>query len=314
MVAQAASVPAARRLVDEALSEWGRDQLLDDVALCVTELTTNATLHGGKHFEVEVTLLPDAVRVAVVDSGGASARQIAARAELSSEPAGPDLAEASMTGRGLFIVSVLASDWGIEDHTDGTRIWADFWPGPEEDVAHTPQVHAREAATEEAAGTDATDASQMTVIELNGCPPATLLAHDDNLADIVRELQLVDATYLDPARVRIREEIAEIVRSNAVTWDAARLVAREAVRLGQDRVDISVLAPPDVTAQVARLRAAVTTAEEMAARGELITLPAAEPIQTLRDWMEEQFIGQADHGRPPVSFPDWLEERTTQPS
>jgi anti-sigma regulatory factor (Ser/Thr protein kinase) len=309
MVAQPASVPAARRLVDEALSDWGRDQLLDDVALCVTELTTNATLHGGNHFEVEVTLLPDAVRVAVLDNGGTSAQQIANRADVSSGPAGGGPDEASMTGRGLFIVSVLASDWGIEDQADGTRIWADFRAGAQEDVAHTPAVLARPTS-----GGAPTDPPELVVIELNGCPPDLLLAHDENLADIVRELQLVDPERLDAARVQVREDIADIVRRNAVTWDAARLIAREALRLGRDAVDISVLAPLDVATEVARLREAVSSAEQLAARGELITLPAAEPIQTLRDWMEAQFVGQTARGQRPVSFPEWLEARAAHPS
>src|SRR5688500_2230594 len=84
MVAQPASVPAARRFVDDALTGWGNRQLVDDVCLCVTELSTNAMLHSASHyFEIELQKIADAVRVSVLDAGRVSADSIAARTEFS---------------------------------------------------------------------------------------------------------------------------------------------------------------------------------------------------------------------------------------
>ena len=104
----------------------------------------------------------------------------------------------------------------------------------------------------------------------------------------------------------VLEEVAGVVRRNALTWDAARLQVRDALLAGADHVDVAVLAPRDVVDEVARLRAAVTAAEEMAVAGTMITMPAPEPVQRLRDWMEEQFAAQTEGGLPPVSFGDWL--------
>ena len=59
MVAQPESVPAVRRFVDDALTTWGRADLIDDVSLSVTELATNATLHSRSNFfDVELPLGP----------------------------------------------------------------------------------------------------------------------------------------------------------------------------------------------------------------------------------------------------------------
>ncbi len=83
MVAQPESVPAVRRFVDDALTTWGRLDLIDDVSLSVTELATNATLHSRSNFfDVELRSDQRAVRVAVVDTGDMSAASIALRADL----------------------------------------------------------------------------------------------------------------------------------------------------------------------------------------------------------------------------------------
>ena len=100
MVAQPASVPAVRRFVDDALTTWGRAELIDDIALSATELATNATLHSqGTFFDVELRASSDAVRVTVVDTGAMPAQSIALRADLDAPTDDDlDLALESMTG------------------------------------------------------------------------------------------------------------------------------------------------------------------------------------------------------------------------
>ncbi|WBO63921.1 ATP-binding protein [Streptomyces camelliae] len=65
---------AARRFVAETLTQWGRTERLDDVQLCVSELATNAILHGapsGGLVLVHVTLADTQLRIEVHDSGNA---------------------------------------------------------------------------------------------------------------------------------------------------------------------------------------------------------------------------------------------------
>ncbi|MGZ4494896.1 MAG: ATP-binding protein [Nocardioides sp.] len=328
LVAHPSSVPTARRFVDEALTSWEHEDLVDDVGLCVSELSTNATLHSGSsYFEVMLQRAERGVRLTVLDGGVTGASAIASRVAPTAPVASggglsaldelvdldaleraldPGLGQGAegMTGRGLVIVSTLAQEWGIEDVEHGTRIWAEFVVGD-----HPLSRSAPVAPQPRPAG--APPPGDWYVVHLDGCPPGLLHAHDENLADIVRELQLMGAEpgRRSLAQAAVLAEVAGVVRRNALTWDAARLQVREAMLAGQAHVDIAVLAPRNVVEEVRRLRAAVTAAEEMATAGAMITLPASEPVQRLRDWMEEQFSGQTEGGREAVRFGDWMSLR-----
>jgi anti-sigma regulatory factor (Ser/Thr protein kinase) len=77
--ARRASPRAARRFVCDAL---GAHVLAADAALVVTELATNAVVHAGSGFTVELSVAADAVRVTVLDErcGPPGAAPRAARA------------------------------------------------------------------------------------------------------------------------------------------------------------------------------------------------------------------------------------------
>jgi anti-sigma regulatory factor (Ser/Thr protein kinase) len=305
MVAQPASVPAARRFVDAALREWGRHSLVEDVGLCVTELSTNATLHSGsRFFEVEVEQHADGVRVVVVDSGGATADALASRSEHSDallDELAVDLAPT--TGRGMFIVAALASSWGIDELPCGKRVSADFTQAGTSYLAQAPRVTHR---PEPPSSAEELDPAGWVVVRLREAPAALLLAHDDNLADIIRELQLLGAGGRHRSAGVLAERLAGHVRKHAVNWDAARLMAYEAVRSGQQVTDIEVLAPRDVAADLRSLRELVRRAEALCLAGDLMTMPAPPEVQGVRDWLDAEFRAQVEQGGEPVPYRDWL--------
>ncbi|MFI1225767.1 MULTISPECIES: ATP-binding protein [unclassified Streptomyces] len=110
------SVGASRTFVVHVLTEWQLTDLIDDIELCVSELATNALLHGvppGREFAVRLDLADDLVRLEVRDTGDG-------RPEVQH----PD--ESSCSGRGLFLVGELAADFGIDHHIVGKTVWAAF--------------------------------------------------------------------------------------------------------------------------------------------------------------------------------------------
>ncbi|GGX10455.1 ATP-binding protein [Streptomyces malachitofuscus] len=107
-------MPAARRFALEALTEWGYRDRHDDVRLCVSELATNALLHGappGREYAVVVIGDGPLVRIEVRDSGGGCPQ---VRGTVSDD----------CGGRGLYIVSALADDFGVTSHNPGKTVWA----------------------------------------------------------------------------------------------------------------------------------------------------------------------------------------------
>lgn len=312
MVAQPASVPAARRFVDNALTDWGREALIDDIGLCVTELSTNATLHSGSHFfEVELEEHADVVRVAVLDTNRAVTDSIVASSELTAARRDGLTAEgASTTGRGMFIVSALATSWGIDELRDGKRVWAEFARDHGAYDASAPEISHRRGPS----STVALDPDDWAVVRFLECPAALLLAHDDNLADTTRELELIGDDLNLPDFSMLARLMAGYVQRHAVNWDAARIQAFEAVRAGKEFTDIEVLSPKNVRADVAFLRKLIWECEALSEAGKLITLPASPEVQDLRDWLESEFLGQAEDGREPVPYLIWLAQRAGSPA
>ncbi|MCU1494026.1 MAG: sensor histidine kinase [Acidimicrobiaceae bacterium] len=103
---------AARHFVVDALHTWGYEgTLVDDAALVVTELATNAVLHAGSHFSVDVRPDGSGVRISVRDASPVV------------PSVGNDLLMA-LSGRGLFLVAELASGWGVDIRAHGKIVWA----------------------------------------------------------------------------------------------------------------------------------------------------------------------------------------------
>lgn len=308
MVAQPASVPAARRFVNDALADWGCERLAEDVGLCVSELATNATLHSGStYFRIELERRSGAVHLAVADAGMGSVDVLARQPELS----GPLLDEptadhAAATGRGMFLVSALATSWGIDELSAGKRVWAEFASassGSDGDVANPGTAHVTRSAQRH---DPEPDPQSWAVVRFRGCPAPLLVVHDENLAEYTRELYLIGDRMADPTFRDLAAELAEYVASHAANWDPARIIAREAIRDGRELVDIDVVVGRDVRREIGLLRALISRVESLSGEGTLMTLPAPEPVQRLRNWLEGEFLAQVEDAAAPLPYSDWL--------
>ena len=112
----------ARRVVREALTEWGLAHLVDDAELVVSELVTNAWRHGLPPVLLELRHSGTALRLDVTDRRPATARRELVVASQDDE-----------SGRGQGIVTAASDDDGVDvSPTAGKRVYAS-WDTPADD-------------------------------------------------------------------------------------------------------------------------------------------------------------------------------------
>ncbi|MFF2958052.1 ATP-binding protein [Streptomyces sp. NPDC057963] len=111
------SVGQAREFAAVTLAGWDLAERIDDIRLCVSELATNALVHGtvADHgFLVRLDAEDDVVRLEVHDSRRRC-------------PETRQAADTDLSGRGLVLVAALADGWGVQDRTPlGKIVWSCF--------------------------------------------------------------------------------------------------------------------------------------------------------------------------------------------
>lgn len=105
-----AAIAGARRFTETFMRGHGMAGLIDAMVLMVSEVVTNAIIHGGSDAELRLILTGEAVRVEVADRSAAL-------------PAVRQYSDTATTGRGMMIVESLASAWGTQSRGDGKVVW-----------------------------------------------------------------------------------------------------------------------------------------------------------------------------------------------
>lgn len=106
------SAGVARSAVRETIANWNLTDPLDDAILVVSELVTNAFRHGTGPLILHLSIEDDYLVVGVQDNKPGSI----------APP--QDVPDTQTDGRGLKLVSAVASHWGWEN-TDGHKlVWA----------------------------------------------------------------------------------------------------------------------------------------------------------------------------------------------
>jgi anti-sigma regulatory factor (Ser/Thr protein kinase) len=99
----------ARTLVRAELSGCS-ESTVTTAELMISELVTNAVVHGGTPIRIELEHGDNVVKATVTDGG--TALPVLRHPQRSAEH-----------GRGLMIVSSLAHDWGVVENENGKSVW-----------------------------------------------------------------------------------------------------------------------------------------------------------------------------------------------
>jgi len=257
------SAQAARRVATDALLEWGRPELVDDVVVVVSELVGNAVIHARTDFEFTVRPAGAGVRVEVCDGSLIVPRWTPA-------------AMSATTGRGLILVQRLASEWGVEPHPGGKTVWA---------LVEEPADVVQESSFEELLELWAADEDPLPVppaapaavrVELT-VAVAEMLDSRAHTEDLVRELQILalgDGT--DAAPVLLVQLARRLAAATEAFHEGRRQMLNQtlsAAQRGQTSVQLSLLLPRDA-ARAARLwLEALDEADALTRQGVLLLPP-----------------------------------------
>lgn len=107
----------ARAVVRDLLVRWGFRDLVDEAILVVSELVANSVEHAGSVCAVLVDRAEGSIRIEVRDQATGTERP-------AVQPREPG--HQADRGRGLMIVSALASDWGVEATERSRSVWVEL--------------------------------------------------------------------------------------------------------------------------------------------------------------------------------------------
>ncbi|HVT65856.1 MAG TPA: ATP-binding protein [Mycobacteriales bacterium] len=261
-------VRAARRLTTSTLQSLPAE-IASDAELVVTELVTNAVLHGEPPISFRLRGRRDRVRIEVVDAG----RSMPLRGRGASE---------GMTGRGLAVVESLTSAWGIEPADEGKVVWAE--------LGKPRRRTARRIARMDLDAMRATwrgrDPHPRYEIHLGWVPTELLVAAKAHIDNIVREITLMQAPSDDAERLpsdtigllaRVTEDFAE-------ARNEIKRQALDAARRGDVFTDLTLHLPVAAATAGLRYLAALDEADRQARKARLLTVAAPPSHRLFREW------------------------------
>ena len=284
------SVRTARLHISEVLRAAGREDLIDDAVLAVSEIVANVVLHARTACELGIDISESSVRISVRDFSVAL-------------PTQRHFSDTATTGRGLVLVGRLSASFGIDAMgADGKVVWfvldgvsKEFTGDPDDewDLTGVPDA---------GAGPD--------VAMLVHVPMTIWLAGLEHQVAVLRELYLVLATEHQQAIEDAVDLAAADAALRALTEGSDR-----ALQAAAEREDLPRLAPlPDGHPAVlppapavldvpistatdssafGALQDALDLGQELAVEGYMLVRPALDELIALRDWACDQVVAQS---------------------
>jgi anti-sigma regulatory factor (Ser/Thr protein kinase) len=273
------AVPRARGLVRAALAEDMAD-LAADAELVVSELVTNAALHGEPPITVRV-LVNRVVRLEVEDAGRSAPIMLRQRTD-------------AMTGRGLCMVDAVVSDWGIEGlDTGGKVVWAEL--DPEGSLPGRPAPSEIDVDALLEAWADDDPATATYTVRLGPVSTQLLLEAKAHIDNVVRELMLIREGEASSG-VTLPPELSALIQTVTVDFAEARTEikrhAAAAAARGDILTDLELHLSPSAADAGERYLEALDEADRYGRSAHFLTLAAPRMHRTFRRWYVQSLIRQ----------------------
>lgn len=268
----------ARRAAEEIDGE-----LADSVELVASELLTNALLHGGGWAQLTVSPTAHGIRVTVAD------RERRA-------PVVAFASDASMTGRGLRMVSALSAEWGVTLRPEGKIVWAELAPGAPETGPDDLLLLFDDDLEPDHAG--------RFHIVLGEVPTDLLLRAKTHIDNLVREFKLT--AVASPTGGDLSHHLGELIDTVVHRFvDAREGIKRQAVaahEAGLPRTRIELHLGPEAADAGEAYLMALDEVDAYCRAMRLLTLETPPEQRVFRRWYVEELVRQvraAVAGEPP---------------
>jgi PAS domain S-box-containing protein len=277
----------ARRTIRQALAEGGREDLLEDAELLVSEVVTNALVHAGTDMELVASVHDGGLRVELGDGS-------------PHLPARRDYAGLAGTGRGLRLLEQLVSRWGVRSHSAGKVVW--FELGVE---AGAPDRSLMDVAVDEPATPPAVPVDETLTVVLFDVPLLLHAAWQMQAESVLREYLLTRLTD---------EDSTTAIEDSAACNDAMSVLLDQvpAPELGEDPAALMAAAteplvtgprvllqvPAASVANFALLDRTLADALDLADQGGFLTAPTQPELRVLRRWLCDEVRSQSQGGEP----------------
>lgn len=294
------TVGEARRWLRQEVGRWATDVGRDAAELVLSELVTNAVLHGEGPVRVSLSHRNRCLAIEVVDGNG------------HGLPTVRHYAADAATGRGMHVVERLSTAWGVRHLAAGKGVWA-LLVDPDDPARSARCAHRFAPASWLLADpTDAASRVEPVVLPANRSRPSHLVAqglpvwvyvagqeHNDAL---MRELRFVAQ---GPATERVPGHLFALVSDRERPFHAELVLLRAQVDAARARgaatVDLELPVSHRSFERFSRLAALHDEADELCARGELLTLASPPVVRRFRAWFLEQLEARLD-GREPTPW------------
>ncbi|MFC5727387.1 MULTISPECIES: ATP-binding protein [Nocardioides] len=299
------SVHDARRWVVQTCRDIGREELCECAELAISELVTNAVLHGEPPIRMQLRGTPEHPRFEVHD-GSTIAPQASTQAggfdidafdlgafdELDPE----QIAALTTVGRGLDIVARASVAWGTEIEEDGKTVWFE----PAADLSETGGAPYQLTRSIPPLAEERTRVGEVAV-QINGVPVAEFGRFQRHYRDLRREIRLLALAHEDdyPLAKVLSEHFNALERP--LRANMGREQVDDARGQGRRTVDLRLRMPRDAARQIGGLTDLLDAADEFSRAQRLLTAPRSPEQRSFQIWFLGEFRRQAA-GAAPVSW------------
>ncbi|WP_051218345.1 ATP-binding protein [Nocardioides insulae] len=297
-------VQQARRWVVDACRGLGRADLAEAAELGVSELVTNALLHGAEPIELRLRGTREHPRVEVFDSS-TEPPELPGESDLDAfdldafDPDSPVDDAALLTfGRGLAIVARAADAWGADIESTGKVVW--FSPAAEisEDDGVEGVVTGLDPALP-GARPDLVDRVEVAVL---GIPLPLYIGFQQHFRELRREVRLLALAHeVDyPLAKSLSDLFGALERQ---LRGGLGITASDAALAGARSVaDLHVRMPREAAGSVQRFIDLLDLADEFCRQERLLALARTPEQRAFQHWFLGEYVRQARGARPTPWF------------